>query len=149
MRSVSRFLVMVTMVVVAMVAIWSTGCAVSPPAGTSEAASAPVGEVEQALTGCELDCPNGGPVFTCSQPCSVPDANTIICNGVTSQCSPICIPLTCDGACGTINDGCGGTLHCAPCETGCGPRLVDCCGDGRCMTSATCRQIERQGGCGD
>jgi hypothetical protein len=145
MRSVSRFLVLVAMVMVAMVTIWITGCAVSPPAGTSEAASTPVGEVQQALTGCELDCPDGS-VLTCGLPCSVPDANTLICNGVTSHCPPTCIPHGCNGGCGTIDDGCGGTLECGSCEPpSCRPPTIACCGG--CFAPATCAKREQQGTC--
>ncbi len=41
-------------------------------------------QASQALTGCELDCPDGQ-VFTCSAPCSV-SSNSLNCNGVITNC---------------------------------------------------------------
>ena len=140
MRTVSRFLAVVAMLG-ALVAIW-TGCAVGPSGGASEA-SAPASEVQQALTGCELDCPDGS-VLTCGLPCSVPDANTLICNGVTSHCT--CTPHSCNG-CGLQDDGCGHQIDCGPCDTGCPTGKVDCCGDGTCVTPAICRKLVLQGTC--
>lgn len=116
------------------------------PAGISE----PVGQVEQAITGCELDCSDGR--HTCGSPCSVSN-NTLFCNNVaTAQCS--CIRRTCASAganCGTIADGCGGTLSCgAPvcpggaacvsnvCEQGCPAGKSNCCNDNRCLTDVQC-----------
>ncbi|OJT19119.1 galactose oxidase [Archangium sp. Cb G35] len=39
----------------------------------------------------------------------------------------VCTPLTCEAACGTVPDGCGGTLECGPC-TVMPPCVADGCG---------------------
>jgi len=52
--------------------------------GCGDIQSANESQASQAVTGCELDCPNGQ-VFTCSQPCSV-TATSLNCNGVITNC---------------------------------------------------------------
>ena len=39
----------------------------------------------------------------------------------------VCMPLTCEAACGVVPDGCGGTLECGPCAAE-PPCVVDGCG---------------------
>jgi hypothetical protein len=134
---------------VMMAMVWSTGCILGgdPLSGSTEPAGVdPVGQVQQAVTGCELDCP-GGTVLTCGLPCSVPDSNTIVCNGVTSHCPPpSCVPHGCGGACGPQDDGCGNPLDCGPCDT-CPTGRVDCCGDGVCVSPTLCHKLILQGTC--
>ncbi|HEX3473964.1 MAG TPA: hypothetical protein VHT91_02920 [Kofleriaceae bacterium] len=105
----------------------------------------------QAITQCELDCP-GGPVFTCTTlPCSV-TATSLTCNGTVTNC-PACVPTTCaaHGAeCGSLSNGCGGTLNCGSCPAGrvcsgnfceCPAGKDDCCGDGRCLSQTLCQHL--------
>jgi hypothetical protein len=53
------------------------------------------------------------------------------CNG-TLECPPCCEPKTAclDTDCGTVDDGCDGTLECAPCCTPLDCTTVGTCGSG-------------------
>lgn len=45
----------------------------------------------------------------------------------------VCVPLTCDGLCGTHADGCGGTIYCGPCPcpgTECWCEMEQVCSSG-------------------
>jgi hypothetical protein len=69
-----------------MTAVLALGCAAACSA--VDEGRRPVSEVDQAVTGCELDCP-GGQIFTCSDPCSV-SGGTLDCNGTLTTCPPVC-----------------------------------------------------------
>jgi hypothetical protein len=105
----------------------------------------------QAITQCELDCP-GGQVFTCTTlPCTV-TGTSLTCNGSVTSC-PACTPTSCSAAgaeCGTLSNGCGGTLSCGSCPTGlscvgnfcdCPAGKTDCCGDGVCRSFTLCQHL--------
>ena len=99
----------------------------------------PTDRVDQAVTGCEVDCPNGSTLTCSTTPCMVVNATTLSCGGVTSQCptSPPCIPRTCDdvGAeCGALSDGCGHNLNCGFCPAGeiCRNHVCSCKVGGNC-----------------
>jgi hypothetical protein len=109
-------------------------------------------EAQQAVTGCELDCP-GGQVFTCSEPCSV-GGGVLNCNGVETVCPPVCNTCASLGLeCGQASDGCGNVLSCGGCAigsqcvagvcefVGCPVGRVDCCGDGVCVSPTLCRKL--------
>jgi hypothetical protein len=116
-----------------------------------------VSQVEQADTGCELDCP-GNPPITCAAPCSVSDG-TLTCSGVPTVCPP-CTPTTCLAAnadCGVTPDGCGHMLDCGTCASGyecvsnsvsntceltCPQGRVDCCGRGTCIPFQICAKLD-------
>src|SRR5262245_7805053 len=100
------------------------------------------GQVEQPDTGsCILDC-TSGEHFSCSAPCST-NGTTLTCPDGTRSCPAQCVPTTCSDAsaqCGTISDGCGGTLSCGTCPSGkqcrfnqclavCSSGRTDCCQD--------------------
>lgn len=125
----------------------------SPGCGELDGAKAAgaVSQVNQDVTQCELDCLSGA-VLTCTTvPCSI-TATTLTCNGATTTCPP-CVPTTCEAngaTCGTISDGCGGTLSCGTCGSGqqclantcgCDAGKVDCCGNGVCTSPALCPKI--------
>lgn len=72
-------------------------------------------------------------------------------------CVPLCVPATCQELgknCGTLPDGCGGTLYCGACATGtvCGAQSPNVCGAGTCQPNLTCNDVTRCGiasdGCG-
>ncbi len=110
-----------------------TGCGNVQDPNQSQTDESPTNESEtsQAVTGCELDCPNG-PVLTCSDPCAV-FGNNLFCSGGVTSC-PSCVPSGCGGACGVVSDGCGGTLNCGTCPGGGGcPSGQFDCGDGECI----------------
>jgi len=133
-------------VVVTALAMGAIGC------GELDGA-APVSQLDEEVTQCQLNCPSGA-VLTCTTaPCSI-TSNTMTCNGVTTTC-PSCVPTTCAAAgaeCGTIADGCGGTLNCGGCganqqcisnfcEVSCPSGKIDCCGDGVCRSALLCFKI--------
>ena len=108
----------------------------------SSETAAPTGEVEQAVTGCEVDCSNGSKLLCNVTPCRVVDPTTLDCQGTVSHC-PVCVPKTCAdrrAECGSVSDGCGHTLNCGTCDDGvclgthvCGcPGGTQDCGDGSC-----------------
>jgi cysteine-rich repeat protein len=110
-------------------------------AGCGDVRTAGESQTSQALTGCELDCPNGQ-VFTCSQPCSV-TATTLNCNGVVTSC-----PLP-PGVCGNgiveagevCDDGNNNSFdHCSPdCDHVCTGTSIWCdCTTEHCTTSTIC-----------
>lgn len=132
------------LIMVATMALWwVTGCSamddgVSPLAAPSAVAD-PVGEVQQAVTGCELDCP-GGQVFTCSDPCSV-DGGTLNCNGVLTTCPPVC---TCTATRFTVvrtgrGSGCGAAATAARNAIS-SAMLLQC-------PSGSCNAVESLGDC--
>lgn len=98
---------------------WNTGCGVSSDSSTDES----LGQSEQAVTGCEVDCSNGSKLLCSVTPCTVVNTTTLNCNGTISTCPPpsTCVPKTCDqlnAECGSVSDGCGHNLVCGSCETG-------------------------------
>lgn len=65
--------------------------------------------------------------------------------------APACEPRACDGLCGVVEDGCGGTISCGPCA--CQPRTCDdaaaVCGviDDGCGTELECEVSPCSGSC--
>jgi hypothetical protein len=80
----------------------------------------------------ELNTPERGCRNTCGDPCPEPEHGSayctedgecgVICEGayVPRDGECVCKPRTCDelNACGTVSDGCGGTLECGGCSGG-------------------------------
>jgi cysteine-rich repeat protein len=126
---------------VATLLVTMTGCGDVQNANESENE----GQTSQALTGCELDCPNG-PVFFCSQPCSV-TATTLSCNGTITTCPP---PVICGNGVREFGEACDdGNVRsfdrCSPdCLNACpsGKIWCDCIApsgqDGHCVTVTQC-----------
>jgi len=71
----------------------------------------------------DVDC-GGGTCAACSvgQSCKVnTDCTSNTCNAATNTCAAACVPLTScpvGNYCGTVPDGCGGTVSCGTCPTG-------------------------------
>lgn len=90
---------------------------------------------------CDYQFGPDGEVF-CNATCATPITCNFngACDGDETRwtCSSDCPCTTghsCSGYCGTVGDGCGGTLNCAPCPPGCGPAT---CGSGELCTLGTC-----------
>jgi len=99
-------------------------------------------QASQAVTGCELDCP-GGPVLTCSQPCSV-TATTLNCNGTIRTCPPP-NPAVCGNGIRETGEACDdGNFnsfdHCSPdCLHACQSGTIWCdCTAEHCTTVTQC-----------
>ncbi|MEM9862431.1 MAG: MopE-related protein [Myxococcota bacterium] len=58
--------------------------------------------------GIDQDC--SGEDLACDADAGAPDAAV----------PDVCVPRGCDGRCGSVDDGCGGTLSCGPCDLECG-----------------------------
>jgi len=112
-----------SVLVAALAALWLVACSTVDDRASGAPPTDPTGQVEQDSTVCQLDCPFVGVTLTCTtSPCSV-GTNSITCGPVGTPPTPCpqCVPKTCASAgaeCGTLHDGCGGTLDCGGCGTG-------------------------------
>jgi hypothetical protein len=69
---------------------------------------------------------NGDGIIKIDQECDGIDSD---CSEGVGGCEPLCADFECAGAglqCGTLPDGCGGTLECGPCDSG-GCIFGQCC----------------------
>ena len=115
--------------------IWSTGC-LTPPEPSQPHPCEQADHCVYDRTAGESNCKEG---YTWADPSDSTNYNCVALEG------DACVPTTCteqNANCGTLPDGCNGTLDCGECPVGqnCGAAGPNLCGEGECIPT-TCAQV--------